>query len=103
VIISANKLGLMSRNQQKIGNRMIFFRRFDQFDRLDALSAVPTYDWRNVPERSLACANDDMICVITQSKTITYQLNSLLFILGQGRIEDCNSWDGMLTIILICA
>ncbi len=47
-----------------------------------------------------------------QSKTITYLLNSSYFsvgghpsvrILGPSRTEDCNSWDGMITIILICA
>jgi hypothetical protein len=61
-----------------LGNQFIFSRRlyhfFLELDRHDALSAVLTYNWRNVPERS--CANDD---ARPQSKIITYRLNSLLF------------------------
>jgi hypothetical protein len=36
---------------------------FLELDRRDALSAVPTYNSRNGPERS--CANDDVITQIT--------------------------------------
>jgi hypothetical protein len=38
---------------------------FLEFERRDTLSAVPTYNCRNVPERS--CANKDVICVITSA------------------------------------
>ncbi len=54
---------------QSLRIQAIFFWRFYHFflelDRRDALSAVPTYNWRNVPERS--CANDDVITQITSA------------------------------------
>ena len=58
----------------KACNQAIFFGRFYHFflelDRRDALSAVPTYDCRNVPKRS--CANEDVICVITSAIVDNY-------------------------------
>ncbi len=38
---------------------------FLELERRNGLSAVPTYNCQNVPERS--CANDDVICVITST------------------------------------
>ncbi len=38
---------------------------FLELERRYALSAVPTCNYRNVPERS--CANEDVICVITSA------------------------------------
>jgi hypothetical protein len=84
-------------------------------ERRDGFSAVPTYNWRNVPERS--CANDDVICVIRDDDHVRKRrqkhTNRTAYfsvggrpparILGLGWTEDCNSWDGMITIILICA
>jgi hypothetical protein len=46
--------------------RRFFWRKdinFLELERRDALSAVQTYNCRDVPERS--CANEDVICVIT--------------------------------------
>jgi hypothetical protein len=52
-----------------LSNQGIFFWRKDniflELDRRDCLSAVPTYNCRNVPERS--CANDDVIYVVTSA------------------------------------
>jgi hypothetical protein len=81
--------------------KVFFFWRiyciFLELERRDALSAVPTYNWRNVPERS--CANDDVICVITSAIEDNYiPIEQLTFqsaadnrpaSLGQGRTEDC--------------
>jgi hypothetical protein len=81
----------------------------------DGLCAVPTYNCRNVPEQS--CANNDAICVITSAIEYNYipieqQQPAAYFsvgshpqahIFGPGQTEDCNSWDGVITIILICA
>ncbi len=50
-------------------NQRIFFWRkhhiFLELERPDGLSAVPNYNWRNVPE--LSWANNDVICVITSA------------------------------------
>jgi hypothetical protein len=89
-----------------------FITFFLELDLHDALSAVPTYDWRNVPERS--CANDDVITQITTAiEDIYIPIEQLTFqsvaahrsaserrILGPGRKEDCNSWDRTITIFL---
>jgi hypothetical protein len=52
-----------------VGVQDTFFWRknnnFLELERRDTLSAAPTYNCRNVPERS--CANEDVICVITSA------------------------------------
>jgi hypothetical protein len=53
---------------ENLTKAFFFWRKhhiFLELERRDGLSKVPTYNWRNVPERS--CANDDVIFVITSA------------------------------------
>jgi hypothetical protein len=79
----------------------IFYHFVLDLDRRDdVLSAVPTYNWRNVPERT--CVNDDVITQFTSAIEDNYiPIEQLLF--SRRLPTGPHPWDGMITIILICA
>ncbi len=77
--------------------RIVFWRKDNNFlelERRDALSAAPTYNCQNVPERW--CANGDVMWVIMSAIEDNYRLNSLLFSLqpptGQHPWAGPQSW-----------